>query len=178
METRYPFDKETRLYDARSGLYGDEVFSYHMTDAKDGSIHVIERVPVIRDEKGRVKSGHLTPYQGIPKRQAMMMARLDKMTPQAIANLERLMTCGNPAVELGATKEILDRTLGKVRQKVDVSVTDTAQAHLAALVELNERAKQRQQQVAAGDDAKDVTPNQSVPTIIDADVIGEPDDVP
>lgn len=149
-----------------------------MTDAKDGSIHVIERVPVIRDEKGRVKSGHLTPYQGIPKRQAMMMARLDKMTPQAIANLERLMTCGNPAVELGATKEILDRTLGKVRQKVDVSVTDTAQAHLAALVELNERAKQRQQQVAAGDDAKDVTPNQSVPTIIDADVIGEPDDVP
>ena len=139
---------------------------------------MIERVPVIRDEKGRVKSGHLTPYQGIPKRQAMMMARLDKMTPQAIANLERLMTCGNPAVELGATKEILDRTLGKVRQKVDVSVTDTAQAHLAALVELNERAKQRQQQVAAGDDAKDVTPNQSVPTIIDADVIGEPDDVP
>lgn len=149
-----------------------------MTDAKDGSIHVIERVPVIRDEKGRVKSGHLTPYQGIPKRQAMMMARLDKMTPQAIANLERLMTCGNPAVELGATKEILDRTLGKVRQKVDLSVTDTAQAHLAALVELNERAKQRQQQVAAGDDAKDVTPNQLVPTIIEADAIGEPDDVP
>jgi hypothetical protein len=149
-----------------------------MTDAKDGSIHEMVRVPVIRDEKGRVKSGHLTPYQGMPKRQAMMMARLDKMTPQAIANLERLMTCGNPAVELGATKEILDRTMGKVRQKVDVSVTDTAQAHLAALVELNERAKQRREQVIASDLAKDVTPNQSVATIIDADAIGNTDDVP
>lgn len=149
-----------------------------MTDAKDGSIHEMVRVPVIRDEKGRVKSGHLTPYQGLPKRQAMMMARLDKMTPQAIANLERLMTCGNPAVELGATKEILDRTMGKVRQKVDVSVTDTAQAHLAALVELNERAKQRREQVIASDLAKDVTPNQSAATIIDADAIGNTDDVP
>ena len=68
--------------------------------------------------------------------------------------------------------------MGKVRQKVDVSVTDTAQAHLAALVELNERARQRREQVDAGDTAKDVTPNQSVPTIIDAVVIGSTDDVP
>ena len=149
-----------------------------MIDEEDTSNRVLEPVPVIRDEKGRVKSGHLSPFPGLPRRQAMMMARLDKMTPAAIGNLERLMTCGNPAVELGATKEILDRTMGKVRQKVDVSVTDTAQAHLAALVELNERAKHRQQQVAAGDDAKDVTPNQLVPTIIDASVIGTDDEVP
>ena len=175
---RYPFDNAARLYDALSGLCGDEVSSYHMTDAKDGSIRVLEPVPVIRDEKGRVKSGHLSPYPGIPKRQAMMMARLDKMTPAAIGNLERLMTCGNPAVELGATKEILDRTMGKVRQKVDVSVTDTAQAHLAALVELNERAKQRREQVIASDLAKDVTPDPSVLTIIDASVIGTDDEVP
>jgi len=149
-----------------------------MTDSKDASIQLLESETLIRDEKGRVKSGRLSPYAGIPKRQAMMMARLDKMTPQAISNLERLMTCGNPAVELGATKEILDRTMGKVRQKVDVSVTDTAQAHLAALVELNERARQRREQVIDGDTAKDVTPNQSVPAIIDAVPIGNTDDVP
>ena len=149
-----------------------------MTDSKDASIQLLESDTLIRDEKGRVKSGRLSPYAGIPKRQAMMMARLDKMTPQAITNLERLMTCGNPAVELGATKEILDRTMGKVRQKVDVSVTDTAQAHLAALVELNERARQRREQVIDGDTAKDVTPNQSVPAIIDAVPIGNTDDVP
>jgi len=149
-----------------------------MTDSKDASIQLLESDTLIRDEKGRVKSGRLSPYAGIPKRQAMMMARLDKMTPQAISNLERLMTCGNPAVELGATKEILDRTMGKVRQKVDVSVTDTAQAHLAALVELNERARQRREQVIDGDTAKDVTPNQSVPAIIDAVPIGNTDDVP
>lgn len=149
-----------------------------MTDSKDASIQLMESDTLIRDEKGRVKSGRLSPYAGIPKRQAMMMARLDKMTPQAISNLERLMTCGIAAVELGATKEILDRTMGKVRQKVDVSVTDTAQAHLAALVELNERARQRREQVIDGDAAKDVTPNQSVPAIIDAVVIGDRDDVP
>ncbi len=139
---------------------------------------LMDNLTVVRDEAGRIKRGNINRFQGHSRRTALMMSRLEGMTPHAIKNLERLMTCGNPAVELGATKEILDRTMGKVRQKVDVSVTDTAQAHLAALVELNERAKQRQQQVAAGDDAKDVTPNQSVPTIIDADVIGEPDDVP
>jgi hypothetical protein len=150
----------------------------YMSDNEDASIRVMDGSEVIRDEKGRIKSGRLTPYAGIPKRQAIMMARLDKMTPQAISNLERLMTCGIAAVELGATKEILDRTMGKVRQKVDVSVTDTAQAHLAALVELNERARQRREQVIDGDTAKDVTPNQSVPAIIDAVPIGNTDDVP
>jgi len=149
-----------------------------MTDSKDASIPVMEGSEVIRDDKGRVRKGNINPFQGMPRRQAIMMARLDKMTPQAISNLERLMTCGIAAVELGATKEILDRTMGKVRQKVDVSVTDTAQAHLAALVELNERARQRREQVDAGDTAKDVTPNQSAPTIIDAVVIGNTDEVP
>lgn len=125
-----------------------------------------------------MKSGNINPFQGMPRKQAIMMARLDKLTPRAIGNLERLMDCGNPAVELGATKEILDRTLGKVRQKVDVSVTDTAQAHLAALVELNERARQRQQQAAAGDLARDITPDPSATTIIDGIVIGADDQVP
>lgn len=133
---------------------------------------------VIRDEDGRIKQGNINPFKGRTRREALMMRRLEGMTEKAIYNLERLMTCGNPAAELGATKEILDRTMGKVRQKVDVSVTDTAQAHLAALVELNERARQRQQQAAASDLARDITPDPSATTIIDGIVIGADDQVP
>lgn len=139
---------------------------------------LMDNLTVVRDEEGRIKRGNINRFQGHTRRTALMMSRLEGMTPHAIKNLERLMTCGNPAVELGATKEILDRTMGKVRQKVDVSVTDTAQAHLAALVELNERAKQRREQVIASDLAKDVTPDPSVLTIIDASVIGTDDEVP
>ena len=88
----------------------------------------MDNLEVVRDETGRIKRGNINRFQGHSRRTALMMSRLEGMTPHAIKNLERLMTCGNPAVELGATKEILDRTMGKVRQKVDVSVTDTAQA--------------------------------------------------
>ena len=139
---------------------------------------LIDETPVIRGEGGRIKQGNINPFKGRTRREALMMRRLEGMTEKAIGNLERLMTCGNPAAELGATKEILDRTMGKVRQKVDVSVTDTAQAHLAALVELNERARQRREQVANGDLARDVTPDPSATTIIDAIVIDADDQVP
>ena len=134
---------------------------------------------VEREANGQLKKGQqLSAFPGVTRRHALMMRRLEGMTPHAIGNLERLMTCGNPAAELGATKEILDRTMGKVRQHVDVSVTDTAQAHLAALVELNDRARVRREQLAAGDLAKDVTSSQSEPTIIDAVVIGSTNRVP
>jgi len=134
---------------------------------------------VEREANGQLKKGQqLSAFPGRTRRDALMMRRLQGMTDKAITNLERLMTCGNPAAELGATKEILDRTMGKVRQHVDVSVTDTAQAHLAALVELNDRARVRREQLAASDSAKDVTVIQSEPTIIDAVVIGSTDEVP
>ena len=139
---------------------------------------LMDNLTVVRDDAGRIKRGNINPFSGKTRRDALMMRRLQGMTDKAITNLERLMTCGNPAAELGATKEILDRTMGKVRQHVDVSVTDTAQAHLAALVELNDRARVRREQLAASDSARDVTVLQSEPTIIDAVVIGSNDEVP
>jgi len=53
----------------------------------------------------------------------------------------------NRAVAFNAAKEILDRTLGKVSTKVDVTVKTTAELHLEALVTLSQRAKDRRDQV-------------------------------
>ena len=96
-----------------------------------------------RDKKGRIKKGHtLNPY-GLNIREARIKRAIEALSLPAVATLARLLESENHGAALGAAKEILDRTLGKVRQRVDVDVTveHTHVMHLDALKRLNDKAR-------------------------------------
>jgi len=116
-----------------------------MTEPSNES--VVNRVE--RGKDGRIKHGQqLSVFPGKNRREALMMRRMQGLTPKAIGRLEQLMEQDeNRAVAFNAAKEILDRTLGKVSTKVDVTVKTTAELHLEALVTLSQRAKERRDQV-------------------------------
>jgi len=101
------------------------------------------------DSNGKFAVGNkASPFNGLPRKQVLMYRRLEGLTPKAIGRLEKLMEQDeNRAVAFNAAKEILDRTLGKVSTKVDVTVKTTAELHLEALVTLSQRAKDRRDQV-------------------------------
>jgi hypothetical protein len=109
---------------------------------------------VIRDEKGRLVKGSASPnVSGLDRKKAMMLRNLEALTPRAIAKLGRLINSDNDAVALGASREVLDRTLGKPKQSVSVDVTSSGALHLQALQELADRARLAEQRTI------DITPN-------------------
>jgi len=109
---------------------------------------------VIRDEKGRLVKGSASPnVSGLDRKKAMMLRNLEALTPRAIARLGRLVESDNEAVALGASREVLDRTLGKSKQSVTVDVTSSGALHLQALQELADRARLAEQRTI------DITPN-------------------
>ena len=73
-----------------------------------------------------------------------MRQAIEALSLPAVATLARLLESENAGAALGAAKEILDRTMGKVRQRVDVdvSVEHTHVMHLDALKRLNDKARQ------------------------------------
>ncbi len=81
---------------------------------------------------------------GFSKRQLQLKRAIDALSLPAIATLARLLDSENAGAALGAAKEVLDRNLGKVRQRVDVdvSVEHTHVMHLDALKRLNDKARQ------------------------------------
>ena len=112
---------------------------------------------VERDEKGRIKKGQSLNPTGIDRRKAMMLRDLEALTPRAIARLGTLIDSDQPAIALGAAKEVLNRNLGVPRQKLDLSVEHSVSAmHLAALQALADKARQAEANVI------DVTPSASV----------------
>lgn len=54
----------------------------------------------------------------MPKR---VREALEKALPQRIADMEALTTCGDVRVRLEATKYLIDRTLGRPAQAVEMS---------------------------------------------------------
>jgi hypothetical protein len=104
---------------------------------------------VERDERGRIKPGKSLNPSGMDRKKAMMLRNLEALTPRAIAKLGRLVESDNETVALAASKEVLDRTLGKAKQSVTVDVTSSGALHLQALQELADRARQ----------TIDITPN-------------------
>ena len=114
----------------------------------------MEHEPVERDERGRIKPGKSLNPSGMDRRRALMLRKLESLTPRALAALERLVEDeANPTVRLGAAREILDRTMGKAKQSVTVDVTSTGALHLQALQELADRARLAEQRTI------DITPN-------------------
>jgi hypothetical protein len=108
---------------------------------------------VVRDAKGRLVKGSASPNtSGLDRKKAMMLRNLEDLTPRAIAKLGKLINSDNDAVALGASREVLDRTLGKPKQSVSVDVTSTSALHLQALQELADRARIAEQRTI------DITP--------------------
>jgi hypothetical protein len=104
----------------------------------------------IRNEKGQLQKGSNLNPTGMDRKRALMLRKLESLTPRALAALERLVEDeSNPTVRLGAAREILDRTMGKAKQSVTVDVTSSGALHLQALQELADRARQ----------TIDITPN-------------------
>ena len=113
---------------------------------------------VERDEKGRIKPGKSLNPTGMDRRRALMLRKLESLTPKALGALERLVEDESPenrATRLGAAKEILNRTMGTPKQSVSVDVTSSGALHLAALAELTERARIAERTI-------DVTPTVTV----------------
>jgi len=116
----------------------------------------VEHEPVERDERGRIKPGKSLNPSGMDRKRALMLRKLESLTPRALAALERLVEDeANPTVRLGAAREILDRTMGKAKQSVTVDVTSSGALHLQALQELADRARIAEQRTI------DITPIES-----------------
>ena len=110
----------------------------------------------LRDERGRLLPGQRSLNQtGLAPKQLRQLRALQGLTDKAIRTLERLLDDANPSAALGAAKEVLDRTHGKVRQNVTVDVQHTSVLHLQALQELADR--RRSQLLEA--QAIDITPH-------------------
>ena len=98
---------------------------------------------VERDEKGRLRKGTapLNP-SGMDRKKQMMLRDLEALTPRAIARLGTLIDSDQPAIALGAAREVLNRNLGVPKARLDVTVEHSVSAmHMAALQALADRAR-------------------------------------
>ena len=121
-----------------------------------------------RDEKGRLKKGSNLNPSGLDRRKAMMLRDLEALTPRAIARLGTLIDSDQPAIALGAAKEVLNRNLGVPKARLDVSVEHSVSAmHLAALQALADKARNAEANII------DVTPSRDVPAEPTLDLIVE-----
>jgi len=108
---------------------------------------------VERDEKGRLKKGQVLNPTGLDRKKAMMMRDLEALTPRAIARLGTLIDSDQPAIALGAAKEVLNRNLGVPKARLDVSIEHSVSAmHMEALRLLADKAREAQANII------DVTP--------------------
>ena len=111
-----------------------------------------------RDEKGRLKKGSNLNPTGLDRRKAMMMRDLEALTPRAIARLGTLIDSDQPAIALGAAKEVLNRNLGVPKARLDVTVEHSVSAlHMQALQALADKARNAEANII------DVTPTRDVP---------------
>jgi hypothetical protein len=113
---------------------------------------------VERDEKGRLKKGQNLNPSGVDRRTQMMMRNLQDLTPRAIARLGTLIDSDQPAIALGAAKEVLNRNLGVPKARLDVTVEHSVSAlHMQALQALADKARNAEANII------DVTPTRDVP---------------
>ena len=105
-----------------------------------------DRETIQRDANGRVVAGSkaLNP-SGLDRQKQRMLNQLNQLTPRAITRLAKLMDSDDEKVAIVAVKEILDRNLGKPKASLDMKIESSMSAlHLQSLVELAERARERQ----------------------------------
>jgi hypothetical protein len=124
---------------------------------------------VERDEKGRLKKGQNLNPSGVDRRTQMMMRNLQDLTPRAIARLGTLIDSDQPAIALGAAKEVLNRNLGVPKARLDVSVEHSVSAmHLAALQALADKARNAEATIIDVTPLSDVPPGPTLIEIVEA----------
>jgi len=125
----------------------NELDAIEFHDSKSASAcNVLQPVSknVTRDKKGRIAKGSVAINAGgFTRKQLELKKAIDALSAPAIATLARLLESENHGAALGAAKEILDRTMGKVKQQVnlDVAIEHTHVLHLDALKRLNDKAR-------------------------------------
>lgn len=124
---------------------------------------------VLRNERGHLQPGSapLNPG-GRPKIPDEVKREVQEIfsgaTPRAAQRLVELMDDPDSRIALSAASTLLDRVLGKAVTPVDQTVkvsTSIQQAHLAALIEIQQRRKDRLAEEEAGTTQQeiiDVTP--------------------
>jgi hypothetical protein len=119
---------------------------------------------VERDEKGRLRKGTapLNP-SGLDRKKQMMLRDLEALTPRAIARLGTLIDSDQPAIALGAAKEVLNRNLGVPKARLDVTVEHSVSAmHMEALRLLADKAREAHANII------DVTPEPTLDLIVES----------
>lgn len=125
----------------------DELDAIEFHDSKNVSNSKALQTPTKaakRDKNGRLIRGTVSINPGgFTRKQLELKRAIDALSAPAIATLARLLESENHGAALGAAKEILDRTIGKVKQQVnvDVAVEHTHVMHLDALKRLNDKAR-------------------------------------
>ena len=125
---------------------------------------------VERDEKGRLRKGTapLNP-SGLDRKKQMMLRDLEALTPRAIARLGTLIDSDQPAIALGAAKEVLNRNLGVPKARLDVTVEHSVSAmHMQALQALADRARQTEANVIDITPAAYVSPEPTLTEIVES----------
>jgi len=124
---------------------------------------------VERVDKGRLKKGQKLNPSGVDRRTQMMMRNLQDLTPRAIARLGTLIDSDQPAIALGAAKEVLNRNLGVPRQKLDLSVEHSVSAlHMQALQALADKARNAEANIIDVTPTRDVTPEPALDLIVES----------
>lgn len=94
--------------------------------------------PMRRDGQGKVVVG-----AGSDPLRSRIIARMNGMSVRAVERLGELMESDDERIAFAASKEILDRRLGRPKQEAEVTVNnvDVTALHLAALRTLSELAR-------------------------------------
>ena len=122
-----------------------------------------------RDEKGRLKRGSNLNPTGLDRRKAMMLRDLEALTPRAIARLGTLIDSDQPAIALGAAKEVLNRNLGVPKARLDVTVEHSVSAlHMQALQALADKARNAEANIIDVTPTRDVTPEPALDLIVES----------
>ena len=106
---------------------------------------------IVRDDRGRVVAGALNPG-GRPKLPAEVREMAQAASPRAIAKIIGFLDHADPKVVLRAAEILLDRGYGKPVQALDARVEQsqsTADAHVAALLDLARQAREAKAQKGA-----------------------------
>ncbi|GLS33792.1 hypothetical protein SAMN04488498_12384 [Mesorhizobium albiziae] len=91
----------------------------------------------IRNERGHFLPGNIANPTGRPKTPNLVKDLLKEATPRAMQVMVELLENDNPKLRFQAAQEVLNRSLGKPVQAVDLKATvDQGSAHLAALQSL------------------------------------------
>ena len=105
----------------------------------------------IRDELGRIKPGHSLNPSGRPKVAGEVRRIIEEHGPKAARKIGELIDNEDPKIAIAASKDVIDRLLGKPRNAEDDQQRSTLAAFFAGMMSRTPQAEAQ----AAADEAED-----------------------